>query len=57
MRLKAAVVLMLAPLSACSSGESVPSGEENRHLDSAENLLNAAPDELDTVGERLPGPQ
>lgn len=41
-------------VSACSADEAAPSPEENRQLDSAENLLDEAPDQLNTVGETLP---
>lgn len=52
-RLPIALALSLT-LSACSSDDAVPSRAENEQLDSAENLLDTAPDELDTVGEQLP---
>jgi len=52
---KLPIALMLAlALSSCSGDDAVPSGAENEQLDSAENLLNAAPDELDSIDDRLP---
>lgn len=51
-RLIALALTLVLP--ACSGDQAVPSGEENEQLDSAENLLNNAPDELETVGERIP---
>lgn len=53
-RLMAIALLLAVP--ACQGDEAVPSGAQNRQLDGGENLLNAAPDELDTVSERMPQP-
>jgi hypothetical protein len=51
------VLVMSLALSGCTGDDAVPSSAENEQLDSAENLLNAAPDELDSVDERLPEPR
>ena len=49
--------LMLALLlPACGGDEATPSSEENRQLDAAENMLDEAPRELDSV-ESPPGNQ
>ena len=51
-RTLALVAALLA--TACQGDDSAPSSEENRQLDTAENLLEDAPNQLQSVGETLP---
>lgn len=52
--IRVALAVALVSLSACGSDATEPSTEENRQLDAAENLLDEAPNELESVSDTLP---
>ena len=47
----ASLIISLALLTGCGGDPTVPTGEENRQLDDASQMLNEAPANLDSVDD------
>jgi hypothetical protein len=49
--MKLAPLLLISLLASCGRGSDVPTAEENRQLDEAEQMLNEAPANLEAVDD------
>lgn len=49
--MKVALLLLIPLLASCGRGSDVPTAEENRQLDEAEQMLNEAPENLEAVDD------